>query len=518
MRMPNRLQNPSPWPRAYGILLWLLGLLPGLCAGLPGAASAAAPMDAAALRQEGQQALTAGDLATAQERIAASFKLEPAPETLCWLGQIAQAQGESMRAADLYRRYLDAAAAAQPGCDRDPLLRHIAEQTERGSEITVLGSSGALVFLDTRLVGSLPLNLPLLMSPGAHTIELQGATAAAPVPFTVKAKRHLVITFGKSFPVIKEVPAALLLPLPAGLAPPLSAAVRQAVQKGLAEEDKAALISPDAAGAALRRTRALASCLDEEECLAALVAAVNARYAIRVHLELSPGADPGGGSAAYRLAVQLFDGPSGEWTPTAAGSCDSCSLAQAMEKLRDQTSQLMQQALNQARGKLVLTTQPPGASVMVNGRRRGTTPFEREAAVGTYQVSLAKSGYATTTDSVGIEDGVTARLHRVLPRLPDSSGAGKRRTVRAAAWTLLGLGTASLALGGTLWGLDGYQACDVAATRRCALELDSQTAGITLVAGGGAALLTSIVLLGVDARRAQGGRESPRSTGLLARQ
>lgn len=516
-------------PKPSGAVRWLsalLGLLLGVCSGSPDAAYAApaAQGEAAALRQEGEQALAAGDLARAQERIEASFTKEPVPETLSLLGHIAKARGEFMLAADLYRRYLNAVQDVNPVSDRETLLPLIEAQQELGGEVTVYGSSGAVVLVDTRVVGVLPLNLPILMSSGSHTVELRGTAPAAAAQVTVKVKRHALITFvsspsGQLLPLIKESPAVLLLPLPDSLPQPVSAAVRQAVQQGLVADNKAVLIARDATVAVLRRIPAPATCMAAEACLASLLARVNASYAVRVNLEPGSGQSIGGGSAAYHLAVQLFAGSSEEWSRVEVAGCDGCSLERAMESLREQTSQLMQQALNQAFGSLVITTQPAGASVTIKGRLRGTTPYEREVPVGSYMVSLAKRGYTPVTDSAVVEDGKTVRLHYDLPAEAIVGNAeGKRSALRAAGWTLLGIGAAALVLGGSLWGLDGYQSCDVAATLMCPLELDSRTAGIALVAGGGAAFVMSIALIGIDYRRTHGRRESALRVSLAGRQ
>lgn len=79
------------------------------------------------------------------------------------------------------------------------------------------------------------------------------------------------------------------------------------------------------------------------------------------------------------------------------------------------------------------------------------------------------------------------------------------RPLRMAKWVLGAAGLAAVLAGATLWGLDGYQSCPLAAERRCPLELDTQAPGIALVAVGGAALVTSAVLFGIDSRRGAGG-------------
>ena len=68
-----------------------------------------------------------------------------------------------------------------------------------------------------------------------------------------------------------------------------------------------------------------------------------------------------------------------------------------------------------------VTTTPPGASVELDGQRKGQTPLTVAITPGTHQVALRLNGYATTTSRVTAENGQTVSVHRLLwlaqPRL-----------------------------------------------------------------------------------------------------
>lgn len=76
-----------------------------------------------------------------------------------------------------------------------------------------------------------------------------------------------------------------------------------------------------------------------------------------------------------------------------------------------------------ARGRLLIRSNPSGASVYLNGRRRGTTPLAlRDLAPGTYTVRLSRNGYTDTSQRVTVSGSsvrdVTVRLTRPSPPAP----------------------------------------------------------------------------------------------------
>ena len=61
----------------------------------------------AKLMADGQAALTATQLALAQQSFEKAYRLKSDPSLLYWLGKVAEAQGQPVVAADFFRRYLD---------------------------------------------------------------------------------------------------------------------------------------------------------------------------------------------------------------------------------------------------------------------------------------------------------------------------------------------------------------------------------------------------------------------------
>jgi hypothetical protein len=68
-------------------------------------------------------------------------------------------------------------------------------------------------------------------------------------------------------------------------------------------------------------------------------------------------------------------------------------------------------------------------------------------------------------------------------------------------WVTFAAGLATAAVGGALWGIDGLGTCALSATQRqCPKVYDTLPAGAALVGIGGALLVSSFVMMGLDAR------------------
>lgn len=70
-------------------------------------------------------------------------------------------------------------------------------------------------------------------------------------------------------------------------------------------------------------------------------------------------------------------------------------------------------------GSLSLETQPGGATVLINGRRKGETPYSDSLVKpGKYRISLVKEHYITLEDSIAVEDGKSTRRSDTLVMEP----------------------------------------------------------------------------------------------------
>jgi hypothetical protein len=131
-------------------------------------------------------------------------------------------------------------------------------------------------------------------------------------------------------------------------------------------------------------------------------------------------------------------------------------------------------------GTLKLTSSPSGATVEIDGKKAGITPFSRELRIGKHEVTVRAEGYIPERRSFDIEVNV-AIDHVVELRAPSP---GSSRTRRLGMYGAAGLG-AALVAGGTV-ALLLHEGSPCAATKKeC---FNGRPAGIAMLAGGGALL------------------------------
>jgi hypothetical protein len=137
-----------------------------------GPRDAKAAAEAERLLAEGQAALGARDLAAARRALEQSLRVQASPEALFALGQLAVAEGRLGPAHDLMRRFLHEQSGEPEGPQHKEAQQVLLQAAGPLGEVAVLGARGAVVAVDDRLVGTLPLLLPV----GAHrvTVELGG--------------------------------------------------------------------------------------------------------------------------------------------------------------------------------------------------------------------------------------------------------------------------------------------------------------------------------------------------------
>ena len=469
-------------------------------------------------------ALQAGDLREAESRYQEAYRQAPAVALLHDLGRVARAQQRSVAAADLFRRYCqEAGSALTPETERQ-LQAFIQEASGPSTNVAVYGPEGSLVQLDGRLVGLLPLSLPLLVSPGSHQlrIELRGQLANATI--VAQANRPLAVRFTLIPPLAVVTPtfAAVLVAAYGKLATPVVQALNRAVLAGAAEE-RVVMLLPGDLNAAFSATPGLAVCLQTVDCQETLANRVAAHYVLRLHIDgLSPtsSGNKRPSVSTWRFALVLHDVPAGAESAAAKDECINCTLPEAAQHLRDLVSQVVRDGSTRPEGTLEVVTVPAGAKVLIDGRNHGPSPVRRITLGGRHQVLVEAPGYRSERTEVTVVGEQLARVLLSLTPQPvpprDSSVLASGVTFPFSAtpsqspphwlrqpgkWMVAALGITEVIAAATLWGLDGYQSCAKADLGHCHWELDGRNAGIGMLVAGGATLGVTGLLFYFDARR-----------------
>lgn len=166
---------------------------------------------------------------------------------------------------------------------------------------------------------------------------------------------------------------------------------------------------------------------------------------------------------------------------TATGRCDICGITELEQLVAAKADALRRRLATQelAPAIVAVTSAPEGATVWIDGRKVGTTPFEGEVKPGPHEVEVEKSRHFGRLTRMTASRGVAERHHFTLAPMPE------RRAPVAIAATSLALGLGALAGGITMLALDGREI-----DRRCgpdSRDADGDCQWVHRTRGGGIA-------------------------------
>lgn len=164
----------------------------------------------------------------------------------------------------------------------------------------------------------------------------------------------------------------------------------------------------------------------------------------------------------------------GEEVTARKRTCERCTG----ETLRTETDALMAELAKSRQhgsGLLRVSSEPPGATVIVDKERVGVTPLEHNLTPGNHQVTLMLDRHETEQRRVAIRLGDTTPLN--VPLIPTRERGGS--WVRWVPAGLVAGGVAMAATGGILWWLDEDDSPTGPLYYR-----DTARAGVTLLAVG----------------------------------
>lgn len=478
---------------------WLLGVLLLLSSASVAAADAPAPgglrrgrgqsAAAAALLDKGRAALQAKELTGARRALEQAYRAAAVPEALFLLGRVAEADGRLLDAHDLMRRFLIDPARIPDDAAVTEAQRVVQLARPPSGQIVVLGAPGSLVLVDERLVGSVPLAQPLLVSPGEHRITLQLGTRRLDSPVLVQAGRSFEVRFTQQSGavLITLLPAVLWVTEQVGVPEEAQNPLRDAAEQAARAANQTLLT----AEAALARAPELKECQATTACQQNLARKNEVEYilSLRVVREglppavssqpaapsppapppvLSPTAAPtpppaavAPGLGSWQLTLSLWHADLPTPAATGTGACPRCTTEQAAAELKKTTAKLLTEGLRRSHSSFTVTSEPAAAEVRIAGKAVGVTPFTQAAWAGSYELELRHQNFEPVQRTITVGEGpvvaVTVTLDPVagpepapvkplpLPVLPPLKRPVWRLATGAA---LIGAGIILLGVGG----------------------------------------------------------------------
>lgn len=354
----------------------------------------------------GREALERGELGAAARDLAASYRTYPDPEVLHQLGLLAIAQRETLVAKDFLRRYLadpNRAKDAEPPSER---VRRILEQPiSSGAEMRVDGPEGALLLLDGRLVGVLPLSQALLVSAGLHKLVLESEGSRIEGAVTAQPGRLVDARFDQTAEgVLVTMPAAVvLLASMGGVSKENEQIFRQTIERSVRRENLA-LFDPT-----LARAKLPAECR-KRKCALEATEQTGSEYALLLQLNQ----EERDGGQNWQLATSLFDASMADTAGAVEQRCNGCTVSQASATLAEALRQLLLQGTMRPRGTVEISSTPSGAEVWLAGHKLGSTPFKRPVWTGAHDLFLRHSGFADKKIPLVVEEGKVTTIATIL--------------------------------------------------------------------------------------------------------
>lgn len=463
------------------------------------------------------------DFAAANQKLHEAYRRDTDPELLFHQGRVAAADGKIIEAQDLMRRYL-----ADPDREKDTTqtaaedAQKVLRQPRSGAgEVSLLADPGALVVVDDRPVGVLPLPLPLLLPGGLHNLTLEYASRKLASPVQVVNGRLIEMRFNATSGAVVFTLRPALLVVPA-------AAVRgmpDATQRALTEQFEQAALTERMAVLPLDVALATApkhkDCLDQTRCQQDLARDNKAEFVLSYGAQSKDA--PSGSTWQFNLT--LLHASIREPAATANKSCAPCTLEQATGALKDAVSQLIVDGVRRKRGTIDLSSEPAGAEVRTaSGEVLGKTPLALQVWEGRHDFALSLPGFNPESRRIDVSDNkrlpVAVTMQQDTPEpspsplvqappppppieKPRPQGREPRPTWRLAT----GIAAMGVGLGLVGFGLSGVLLEDqcvrppMVSNGTCRVVYNSAPTGGGIMLGGIAVTLAGVVLVAIPGPR-----------------
>lgn len=409
----------------------------------------------------------------ARVRIETAYQLSPSPLLLYNLGLLYRRLGQPLLAAELLGRFMATAGTELTVERRAKAEATLSEPQPPSAQVLLTGPLGAMVFVDGKLHGSLPLESPLSLSPGSHRLLLESGYRTTPHELTVRAGEQLQLH-------LTLPDAVLLLPDEQAMSevPELMSIARRAA------EDAGLIVIPERDRELLvQSSTEYTGCERSLLCMRRVGKMLGAQSVIMLERRLSR-------VWAGRL-VRSDDGALGSATSEGCASCTSDDLA-----IRRIIRQLIpRRQISQKPPGQPLLESHPSAVLSLDGFVLGSAPQRPLLLEGQYKLTAQLSPLRSVTGILHVPTDTSLMLRF-------SMEPPRRRSPRLALGALLITGGAVLVATGIGFWVDAARPTSppLTAPESSPADRPGLIVGPILVAGGAASAIAGGVLLGLRGR------------------
>lgn len=283
-----------------------------------------------------------------------------------------------------------------------------------------------------------------------------------------------------------------VLVLPVATEGEVSQVARQRIERALEE-------ALDASG--LRVTIASEGTCADAACVVDRARAEGG-YVLQLHVA--------GEARDYQLVLEASDA-TGQVSRSEA-ECAICGFDEVAAVVGDEATAMGGKlTATRAPGIVNVTSDPPGATVIVDGETAGVTPMALTLSPGSHEIRLEKSGRIDAHTEVVAASGVEDSIQLALAEVPVED----RPRMRKAGWASLGTGIGLSVGAGVLLALHHQPVkgrCDdpsaIDTEGLCRWRYNSVPLGTAVLAVGVAGVVTGAVLVGLSKKQGRGGKHA----------
>jgi TolB-like protein len=142
----------------------------------------------------------------------------------------------------------------------------------------------------------------------------------------------------------------------------------------------------------------------------------------------------------YTVRVELYDGSNGSKIVSADDGCEICGVVDVGGLIETQAATLRTKldALASGPASLVITSNPEGADVTLDGEPYGLTPLDKPIIPGDHVIRVSKEGYIAVQEKRTFVEGARESLNYDLEKVPN------RLPKRPWGWASLGVGIGAI--------------------------------------------------------------------------